>query len=330
MAVLFNQEKFIKNLLRKAEELDIYDEVSYELDVFKKRDLIEYLFIFSKFVESLDKNDIPTVLRRTGGSSYIAYLLGINKINPKEYDLTNYLFVNQDEIRFDICVPKQYIQHAIKLLGDIDYHKTKHSIYVLKDSNYKVGVFAHPALERIVNLEKETWNEQQKLNAVLEPLKQYEKDKQEKLYYTIQTPEEYREDINFLLTNVSPKIQHPDILNKLIWNEYIKPYITDTFTRIDIKEVPGIYKLTNLDSGKAYIGKSTNVKKRITDHFKAAIGINNIAWQAVHDEILKTGFWNWSIEVIIYCDQKDLNDLEKYYIEFFKTQEFGYNKTQGG
>ena len=94
--------------------------------------------------------------------------------------------------------------------------------------------------------------------------------------------------------------------------------------------MPGIYKLTNLDSGKAYIGKSTNVKKRITDHFKAAIGINNIAWQAVHDEILKTGFWNWSIEVIIYCDQKDLNDLEKYYIEFFKTQEFGYNKTQGG
>ena len=156
MAVLFNQEKFIKSLLRKAEELDIYDEVSYELDAFKKRDLIEYLFIVSKFVKSLDKNDIPTVLRRTGGSSYIAYLLGINRINPKEYDLTNYLFVNQDEIRFDICVPKQYIQHAIKLLGDINYHKTKHSIYVLKDSNYKVGIFAHPALERIVNLEKET------------------------------------------------------------------------------------------------------------------------------------------------------------------------------
>lgn len=199
-----------------------------------------------------------------------------------------------------------------------------------KEQEEKLATTQENFAQVIVNLEKETWNEQQKLNAVLEPLKQYEKDKQEKLYYTIQTPEEYREDINFLLTNVSPKIQHPDILNKLIWNEYIKPYITDTFTRIDIKEVPGIYKLTNLDSGKAYIGKSTNVKKRITDHFKAAIGINNIAWQAVHDEILKTGFWNWSIEVIIYCDQKDLNDLEKYYIEFFKTQEFGYNKTQGG
>jgi len=143
-------------------------------------------------------------------------------------------------------------------------------------------------------------------------------------------PEEYRDDIEFLLTTVAAKVQHPDIISKLVWAEYVKPYLDDTFKRIEIKAEPGIYKLTNLDSGKAYVGKSTDVKKRIADHFKSAVGCKAIADQAVHHEILKTGFWNWSIEVITYCDKEKLSELEKYYIEFFDTQTFGYNRNAGG
>ena len=162
------------------------------------------------------------------------------------------------------------------------------------------------------------------------PLLQYEMDKQAKLFYTIQLPEEYRDDIEFLLTAVAAKVQHPDIISKLVWAEYVKPNLDDTFKRIEIKPEPGIYKLTNLDSGKAYIGKSTDIKKRIADHFKSSIGIKSIADQAVHHEILKTGFWNWSIEVLTYCDKDKLSELEKYYIEFFDTQTFGYNRNAGG
>jgi group I intron endonuclease len=110
----------------------------------------------------------------------------------------------------------------------------------------------------------------------------------------------------------------------------VKPNLDDTFKRIDIKAEPGIYKLTSLSNGKCYIGKSTNVKTRISDHFKSAIGIKSIADQAVHHAILKEGFWNWQIEVITYCDKEQLSELEKYYIEFFKSQEFGYNRNAGG
>ena len=166
--------------------------------------------------------------------------------------------------------------------------------------------------------------------SLLEPIKQYEKEKQERLFYTIQLPEEYQEDIEFLLTTVAAKVQHPDIISKLVWTEYVKPNIEDTFRRVEIKSEPGIYKLTSLETGKAYIGKSTDVKKRIADHFKSSVGIRSIADQAVHHAILKEGFWNWTIEVITYVDKDKLNELEKYYIEFFKTQEFGYNKNSGG
>lgn len=178
--------------------------------------------------------------------------------------------------------------------------------------------------------EAETSAAKQRYEALLAPIKQYEMERQQRLFYTIQVPDEYKEDINFLVTEVSQRVQHPDIINKLVWNEYVKPYIEDTYRRVGIEEKSGIYKITNLDNGKAYVGKSTNVKKRLTDHFKSSVGIKTIADQAVHHEIWKTGFWNWTLEVIIYCDKEQLNELEKYYINFFDTVNNGYNKNAGG
>ena len=174
------------------------------------------------------------------------------------------------------------------------------------------------------------WQEKKKYESLLEPIKQYEKEKQERLFYTIQLPEEYQEDIEFLLTTVAAKVQHPDIISKLVWQEYVKPNLDDTFKRLEIKAEPGIYKLTSLENGKCYVGKSTDIKRRLTDHFKSVVGIASIADQAVHHAIRKEGFWNWTIEIITYCDKERLNELEKYYIDFFNAQDFGYNRTQGG
>lgn len=207
----------------------------------------------------------------------------------------------------------------------------------IDENNKNISLFAEQvtAAEQECNALLAKYAEQSaeaqlKYNGLLEPIRQYEKEKQEKLYYTIQLPEEYHEDIEFLLTTVAAKVQHPDIISKLVWNEYVKNNLADTFKRIDIKEEPGIYKLTSLINGKSYIGKSTNVKKRIQDHFKSVVGIQSIADQAVHHAIRKEGFWNWTIEIITYCDKEKLNELERYYIEFFKCQEYGWNRTSGG
>ena len=204
--------------------------------------------------------------------------------------------------------------------------------YELKEQQLKeqTDEIIAAAQQSQANILAETQFQQQRFEGLLEPLKQYEKEQQERLFYTIQVPDEYKDDINFLITTVSQKVQHPDIINKLVWAEYVKPYIDETFKRANIKDEPGIYKITSLESGKCYIGKSTNMKKRLADHFKSSIGIKTIADQAIHHEIWKIGFWNWTIEPIIYCDKDELNDLEKYYISFFKSNTFGYNKTGGG
>lgn len=183
---------------------------------------------------------------------------------------------------------------------------------------------------RAEQIKEQVAYEEKRYQNLIAPLKQYEMDKQQRLFYTIQVPDEYKDDIDFLLNTVSQKVRHPDIINKLVWAEYVKPYLDDTFKRIEIRAEPGIYKLTNIDTGKSYIGKSTDVKKRISDHMKSSIGISSIADQAVHHAILETGFWNWTIEIITYCEKDKLSELEKYYIDFFKTQEYGFNKTGGG
>jgi len=183
---------------------------------------------------------------------------------------------------------------------------------------------------RVEQIKEQVAYEEKRYQDLIAPLKQYEMDKQQRLFYTIQVPDEYKDDIDFLLNTVSQKVRHPDIINKLVWAEYVKPYLDDTFKRIEIRAEPGIYKLTNIESGKAYIGKSTDVKKRISDHMKSSVGIQSIADQVVHHAILDTGLWNWTIEIITYCEKDKLSELERYYIDFFKTQEYGYNKNAGG
>lgn len=186
------------------------------------------------------------------------------------------------------------------------------------------------AMEQIAQYNKSIADAKERFESIERTLRQYDAEQQAKLFYTIQLPEEFQEDIEFLLTTVAAKVQHPDIISKLVWQEYVKPNLENTFKRIEIKADSGIYKLTSLINGKCYVGKSTNVKGRITDHFKSVVGITSIADQAVHHAIRKEGFWNWMIEIITYCDKEQLSDLEKYYIEFFKGQEFGYNKNGGG
>lgn len=166
--------------------------------------------------------------------------------------------------------------------------------------------------------------------AIVSSYKILEQEQQEKLFYTIQVPEEYKSDIDYLLNTVSPQVKHPDILSKLIWQEYVKPNLDETLKRIGIDNESGIYKITSLTDGKAYIGKSVNLKKRIQDHFKSVVGITSIADQAVHHQILKEGFWNWTIEKLCECDKEELSVKEKYYIELFKTQIWGFNKSAGG
>lgn len=252
-------------------------------------------------------------------------------LNKKSNDLDKY-FEQQKEFR-QTQLDEEFEIRARNKESELqlNYYTNKHKYDKLNDElNKKTEKIILEAEKSQNNIIQETQLLQNKFESLLAPLRQYEKDQQEKLFYTIQVPDEYKDDIQFLVNTVSQKVSHPDVINKLVWSEYVKPYLDQTFKRIEIKDEPGVYKLTNINNNKCYIGKSTNVKKRITDHMKSSVGISTIADQMVHHEIWKTGFWNWSIEIITYCDKDKLGELEQYYIDFFKARTYGYNIARGG
>lgn len=222
-----------------------------------------------------------------------------------------------------------YVNERLKLDNKLRLHQEEIDSEILRLDNLVMSTRQQRDVT-VKNYQYEIDKFNNLLSSLLEPMKMYEKEKQEKAFYTVQVPQEYRDDIKFLLEEVSKKVEHPDIISKLVWNEYIKPNLDETFKRVGIGDESGIYKLTSLITGKCYVGKSTNLKTRLSNHYKSVVGIKSIADQAVHHAIAEEGVWNWTIEKLCECDKEELNEKEKYYIQFFQAQDFGYNKTVGG
>ena len=140
-----------------------------------------------------------------------------------------------------------------------------------------------------------------------------------------------REDIDFMLNYVSSRLKNPTIISKLIWSEYFQKPTNDMLDFVlPSRDCAGIYKITNDETKEAYIGRSVSVRKRLTDHIKSALGIDTIADQHVHQVMREKGIWNFTFELIEECSREKLNEREKYYIEFFHTDQYGYNQKAGG
>lgn len=90
-----------------------------------------------------------------------------------------------------------------------------------------------------------------------------------------------------------------------------------------------IYKITNIKTGKVYIGKTTkSLNDRLQGHINNADKGNNFKLSLA---IRKYGKENFIIEPIDFAETRDeLNEKEVYYISEYKSLEDGYNMTIGG
>ena len=91
-----------------------------------------------------------------------------------------------------------------------------------------------------------------------------------------------------------------------------------------VKNVCGIYKVTNKINGKVYIGQSVDIGRRWHQHMTAEDDIY------LHKAIQKYGVENFEWEVIEQCKKKDLDEREIYWIEYYDSYNKGYNCTKGG
>ena len=81
----------------------------------------------------------------------------------------------------------------------------------------------------------------------------------------------------------------------------------------------GIYKITNKNNGKSYIGQSIHCGKRLDEHCNGD--------QLIDEVIQIEGVENFNFEILKECNKNELSFWEDFYIMKFETMfPKGYNK----
>ena len=129
---------------------------------------------------------------------------------------------------------------------------------------------------------------------------------------------------------VKRELNKPRILSMLIWQTYWQPLAKKQFPLIlQDKTKCGIYKITNLITDECYIGQAVDIYKRWNEHCKCGLGIDTPPGNKLYKAIQEYGLENFTFELLTECSASELNEKEKYFIELYQSNTFGYNGTGG-
>ena len=148
-------------------------------------------------------------------------------------------------------------------------------------------------------------------------------------FYRVCLSENTIDDIK-LLQEIRQKLHNSESLNKLIYDVYVSKAVAEMVKRVLNGSAPsGIYKITRIKTGEIYIGKSTNIKDRWTQHCKTVYGAGTIAHSILHTTMQRDGLEQFTFEVIEEVPKEKLTEREKYWIEFYGSKEYGMNEKNG-
>ena len=148
-------------------------------------------------------------------------------------------------------------------------------------------------------------------------------------FYTIGLTEIDTHEIEKLRA-VIPYLRNSRPICKAIWEYYYRNLTTDLVNRIvGAGTHTGIYKITCLLDNKIYIGQARDISDRWKTHIKCGLGIDTPS-NKLYTAMLKEGVENFSFEIIEECSVNDLNKKEKYWIDYYQSNIYGYNMTAGG
>lgn len=184
------------------------------------------------------------------------------------------------------------------------------------------------------------------LAAIQQELSDY-RARREALNREIQREKAAREDIAFrriqlsaddtadigVLLGLVGRLSNKDVLYKLIWTSYLqKPFnqmIKNVLGKTEPRNV--IYEIKNEETGEIYIGKTKGeVSKRWVEHIKTSLFIGAGKPSKIH-EALFNHWGDFTFSVLEQVSPEiDLSEREKYWIDFFESNTFGYNIKAGG
>lgn len=166
---------------------------------------------------------------------------------------------------------------------------------------------------------------QAKVAAAVEASKRQEEMESQQNFYRIQLSDIDLEEIDKLRA-VEPYLRNKEALNKIIWKVFYEKPTTDLIGRVIGNTVQtGIYKITNIDNQKCYVGQAVNLGDRWKQHIKKGLGADPPTRNKLYPAMKSIGPENFTFEVIEICDRSLLDSREDYWQEYFKAKEFGYS-----
>lgn len=164
-----------------------------------------------------------------------------------------------------------------------------------------------------------------KVQAAIEVNKRAELDKNQKEFYRLQISKEDIAEIT-KLREIEPYLRDKTALNKVIWSVYYKKPTSDLIGRVvGNKQRTGIYKLTDLSSGRCYVGQALDVGARWIQHIKRGVGAESATKNKLYPAMKEIGPESFMFEIIEDCVAADLNKKEAEWQEFYGAKEFGYS-----
>ncbi len=153
--------------------------------------------------------------------------------------------------------------------------------------------------------------------------------KEKQNFYCLTLDEKDKNDIA-ILERIKPQLAKPRVLSMLIWSTWFqKPMTTLCNNILGIKQVTGIYKITNIITNECYVGQALDVASRLKTHAKCGLGIDTPAGNKLYKAMQEYGIWNFSWELLEQCDKSQLNERERYYIDLYMSKDYGYNSNKG-
>lgn len=178
-------------------------------------------------------------------------------------------------------------------------------------------------------IEADLEEERSKCAAINEAIRRQRQMEEEGNFYRIQLSSEDKKDVQFL-RDIAPRLQHPEVINKIIWSSYYQKPLADLRKRLlPNGDVSGIYKITRLKTKELYIGQSTSIDRRLQDHVKTALGVGTLANSRFHKVLFEDGPENFYFEILEITEKNKLRERESYYIDWFKSDRFGLNTLRG-
>ena len=162
-------------------------------------------------------------------------------------------------------------------------------------------------------------------DAAVAAAKRAEEMKSQQDYYRIQLTAADLHEIE-LLRSVEPYLRDKEPLNKVIWKVYYEKPTTDLIGRVVGSGIhTGIYKITEIDTGKCYVGQAANIADRWKQHIKRGVGAETPTRNKLYPAMTAAGPQNFTFEIVEECDRGSLDAREDYWQDYFKAKEFGYS-----